>query len=291
MCPLCQDPAARVVRCGFFAKSSTRAEKIQRFLCRSCERRFSSQTGTLTYRERKPHLTQHTFRLLGEGVSRRGCARVLHVHRTTIARKLVRTGRKAKANLDAANQRGDIGEVVMFDEMETFEHSKCKPLSIAVAVDKVTRRVIAVEVASMPAKGRLAAIARKRYGFRPDQRRAALTRALSTVHNAAPRLREVHSDRCPRYQRLVRRHLPNARHVTSLSRRACVVGQGEMKRGGFDPLFSLNHTCAMFRDRVKTLSRRTWCTTKKASMLQHVLYLYAWLHNERLRTGSACVSV
>ncbi len=58
--------------------------------------------------------------------------------------------------------------------------------------------------------------------------------------------------------------------------------QGELKRGGFDPLFALNHTCAMFRDHLKRLSRRTWCTTKRASCLQDLLYVYAWFHNERL---------
>jgi hypothetical protein len=51
------------------------------------------------------------------------------------------------------------------------------------------------------------------------------------------------------------------------------VGQGELKRGGFDPLFSLNHTAAMFRDRLKRLSHRTWCTTKRPDRLQLLLDL------------------
>jgi hypothetical protein len=69
------------------------------------------------------------------------------------------------------------------------------------------------------------------------------------------------------------------------------VGQGELKRGGFDPLFSLNHTAAMFRDRLKRLSRRTWCTTKRPDRLQLLLDLYAWYHNELLAGAGRLVSV
>jgi hypothetical protein len=91
------------------------------------------------------------------------------------------------------------------------------------------------------------------------------------------------SDECPRYPPLVRAVVPWATHVTFKGRRGCVVGQGELKAGGFDPLFSLNHTCAMQRDKVKRLSRRTWCTTKKPERLQHLADLFAYFHTERLR--------
>ena len=55
-----------------------------------------------------------------------------------------------------------------------------------------------------------------------------------------------------------------------------------MKAGGFDPLFSLNHTCAMYRDNTKRLSRRTWCTTKIVPRLQCLLDIYTVFHNEWL---------
>jgi hypothetical protein len=57
------------------------------------------------------------------------------------------------------------------------------------------------------------------------------------------------------------------------------VGQGELKRGGFDLLFALNHSCAMVRDNLKRLSRRTWCTTKRPDRLQCLLNLYICAHN------------
>lgn len=57
------------------------------------------------------------------------------------------------------------------------------------------------------------------------------------------------------------------------------MGQGELKAGGFDPLFSLNHTCAMYRDNLTRMSRRTWCTTKGPDRLQSLVNLYVCAHN------------
>ena len=170
--------------------------------------------------------------------------------------------------------------VVQFDDMETFEHTKCNPVSITVAVEEDTRFIIAAEASQMPPKGRLVPIARRRYGYRRDKRKKALRKALQTVSAVGAENLLVKSDKCPRYPKAVRQWVPRAVHEVHKSRRGCVVGQGELKRGGFDPLFSLNHTCAMFRDNLKRLSRRTWCTTKKVDRLQCLLHLYTSYHNE-----------
>src|SRR5690606_13649897 len=170
-----------------------------------------------------------------------------------------------------------------FDEMETFEHTKCKPLSIAVAVEEGTRRIICAEVSQMPAKGRLAAIARRKYGYRRDDRAQGLKALCREIRRANPKVARVKSDECPRYPSIVRRYLKGVEHVTYKGLRGCVVGQGELKASGRDPLFALNHSCAMSRDNVKRLSRRTWCTTKRPDRLQSLLDLYIWHHNERRR--------
>ena len=40
--------------------------------------------------------------------------------------------------------------------METFEHTKLKPLTIPMAVEQGTRRILAVDVGKIAAKGHLA---------------------------------------------------------------------------------------------------------------------------------------
>ncbi len=57
---------------------------------------------------------------------------------------------------------------------------------------------------------------------------------------------------------------------------------GELKKVGFDPIFSLNHTYAMFRAHLSRLIRKTWNTTKKPDRLADHLAIYALIHNQRL---------
>jgi transposase-like protein len=297
MCPHCKAPRDKTAKYGFFNRITGHKPAVQRYICHVCKRTFSSQTGTLTFRERKPHLTQQVMRLTMEGLSMRACARSLSCTRETVARKLTRLGQRADALLQAQPIQGSTGpggheKTIIFDEMETFEHSKCKPVSIAIAVEEKTRRVVAVDVAVMPAKGKLAEISRKKYGKRADHRPAALKRLLSEVRRQHPGLKTLKSDESPRYPRAVREVFGvELCHLRYKGRRGCVVGQGELKRGGWDPLFSLNHTCAMFRDHLKRLSRRTWCTTKVVDRLAEHVSLYAWWHNQRLLQPSGVITM
>lgn len=209
----------------------------------------------------------------------RRAARLLRIHRITVARKLHFLAEEARRHMDLGLLPWKRLPGFEFDELETFEHSKCKPLSVALAVLPHHRKILGFEVAVMPAKGPLTELARRRYGFRPDRRGKAfdvLFQRLQPLMRKRPLLR---SDQNPRYPRYLARWFPKARHVPVAGRRGCVTGQGELKRGGFDPLFSLNHTFAMLRANVNRLVRKTWCTTKKAEALADHLAIYAHYHN------------
>ncbi len=93
----------------------------------------------------------------------------------------------------------------------------------------------------------------------------------------------IKSDSNPHYPGDVKELFPQATHVTYLGKRGAVTGQGELKKVKFDPLFSLNHTCAMFRANVSRLIRKTWCTTQNVDRLYAHLMIYAQYHNEKIR--------
>ena len=134
----------------------------------------------------------------------------------------------------------------------------------------------------MPANGPLASISRRKYGPRKDERPEAahaLFEGLSRVVHPEAR---IGTDQNPKYPSWIKPHFPGARHTTHKGRRGCIVGYGELKRIGFDPLFSLNHTAAMIRANVNRLLRRTWCTTKKPENLLARLYIYMRFHNTQL---------
>ena len=282
MCPYCQGEPVRVVKIGF-SKPRARdggVKRVQRFRCRRCRRDFSEGHGGLFFRDKRSGLYRPLLIALCSGVSQRRLALAAPMNRKTVARKMMKLAAFAD-QLAEVQQRTRAGKVetIVFDEMETFEHTKCKPLSIVVAVEEKSRRILAVEVAQMPAKGRLARVARARYGRRTDHRCQALNKVFQRLRSMAAPDVVFKSDLCPRYPEIVRRYFPAAPHSRFKGRRGCVVGQGELKRGGFDPLFALNHTCAMIRDNLKRLTRRTWCTTKRPHCLQAQLNLYRIFHN------------
>jgi hypothetical protein len=83
----------------------------------------------------------------------------------------------------------------------------------------------------------------------------------------------------------VKAHFPNCTHIDFLGQRGSTTGQGELKAVRFDPLFSLNHSCAMFRANMSRLIRKTWSTTKKMERLADHLAIYAVYHNQHLKNA------
>jgi hypothetical protein len=171
---------------------------------------------------------------------------------------------------------------VQFDDLETSEHTKCKPLSVVLAVEPKTRKILNFQVSQMPAKGPLARIAYKKYGKRTDERGMGWSRFFESMKPLVTETATWISDENPHYVTPLRIHHPRAIHRTVKGKRGCVTGQGELKRVVFDPLFSLNHTCAMLRANLNRLFRRTWCTTKNRRGLMDHLALYVSFHNQRL---------
>ena len=99
---------------------------------------------------------------------------------------------------------------IQFDELQTIEHTKCKPLSVAMAVSKNERKILGFKVLSMPATGHLAKISRKKYGSRPDHRKAGLTDLLNDLSRFLSPTITVSSDECSFYNGVVMQVFPKA---------------------------------------------------------------------------------
>lgn len=259
-----------------------KGKSVQRYLCKSCGTSFCEDISSDCYREKKPELRRSIFLLLNSGISQRRLSRLLGISRVTLVRKFIKLGVFAHLLSRQDLCQFSPAREIEFDDLETFCHTKCKPLSVSLAVESNSRRILGFRVSEMPAKGRLAALSRKRYGPRQDERserRGSLFKEIQAVvaENAL-----IRSDMNPHYAPDVKTYFPKATHDIFRGRRGCVVGQGELKRGGFDPLFSLNHTCAMMRANINRLFRRTWNTTKKKERLALHLSIYMLFHNRYL---------
>jgi hypothetical protein len=278
------DPSSgSVVRKGTYFRRSD-GQRISRYRCRSCGKSFSSGSFLPCYRQKKRKLNHKLQLLLVSGVSQRRAAILLRVNRKTVVRKFHFLAAQAQAGQQSWLSRLALTPVseVQFDDLETSEHTKCKPLSVALAVEPKSRKILGFQVSSMPAKGHLSRIAYRKYGPRQDQRSQGWHALFGNLKPIVSPTAVWLSDENPHYPRHLRAHHPGAQHRTTPGRRGCIAGQGELKKIGFDPLFSLNHTCAMLRANLNRLFRRTWCTTKTQQGLIDHLWIYMSYHNRRL---------
>lgn len=159
-----------VVRFGQFKRKGSRTP-IQRYLCRSCEMTFSDATTQFEFRQKKRKINLPLFELMVSNVSMRRAAQLIHIDQKTVARRFNYFAAVAELHHKEFLKNRPSSTAVQFDDMETSEHSKLKPLSIPLMVDEKEREILSYAVAQMPAKGKLASISRKKYGYRKDLRR------------------------------------------------------------------------------------------------------------------------
>jgi transposase-like protein len=283
-CPGCHAGNERIVRNGFYRRHSD-SRRIQRFRCKDCSREFSAATFSPFYRQKKRRINTRLIELLASTGSQRRAALMLKVNRKTIARRLpvlaeLARQRLARDLVARFEHRGCTD--IQFDDLITIEHTKCKPVSVTVVIDAGTRRLLGLAAAPIPASGPLAAISRAKYGIRPDRSRAMRNTLFEGLVRCIAANATFHTDEHRDYRAVIKRYFPEAKHVTHPSKRARSGGQGELKRIGYDPLFSINHTLAMLRANVNRLIRRTWCTSKRIDRLVDHLTIYAEYHNRVL---------
>jgi transposase-like protein len=268
---------------AFFRKSDSRY--VQRYRCQICGKQFSNATFSPEYFQKKRRLTHPLSLLLNSAVTQRRCAKILQVNLKTVVRRyryLAQQGRTSHEKWRVENYRDKKLEVIQFDDLETSEHTKCKPLSVSLAVDPETRKILSFHVSQMPAKGLLAPIALKKYGYRKDERPVGWNQMMSELVPFVSPTATWKSDQNPHYPKHLFRHHPYATHETTKGGRGSVSGQGELKKLGFDPLFALNHTCAMLRANLSRLVRKTWSNTKNRKGLIDHLSIYVPYHNQVL---------
>jgi transposase-like protein len=285
VCPNIQcKVSAPIFKDGHFWRKSD-SKKIQRYRCKICHTRFSKARFSMAYRQNKRRVNHPLAMLLASGISLRRVAILLKIDRRTVARKLIFMASVSRLKnqiflRNLSNSRKF--KRIQFDELQTIEHTKCKPLSVALAVCEKRRTILDFSVSSMPATGHLAAISRKKYGIRKDDRIAGLTQLMIKIQPIVISNAHFKSDLHPFYPPIVAQFFPRGSHHAVKGGRSCIAGQGELKKLFYDPLFSLNHTCAMLRANVNRLFRRTWCTTKKVEGLKNHLAIYVWIHNSLL---------
>ena len=260
-------------------KRSSDGQVIKRYFCKVCNKTYSAATLSPLKWQKKRHVNHPLMELLSSNVSLTAAARILRVNPKTVAKKLILLGSFCREKVQSELKNYNQVNAIQFDELQTIEHTKLKPLSVVVAVSKKERKILGFEVSRMPATGHLAKIAKKKYGKRPDERLRGMRDLFNGLCQQLNSNIAISSDECPFYNGVVKKYFPRANYTQYQGKKGCVSGQGELKKTAFDPIFTINHTFAMMRANISRLIRKTWNTTKKVERLIDHISIYAWMHN------------
>lgn len=263
----------------YFRKNDSR--KIQRFVCKTCNKKFSKATFSLEKNHKKRRVNYKIYTLLSSNFSMRRTAFILGINYKTVQRKVAYLSKKSKLRQEKLLKRMEKSKVtaMQFDDLITIEHTKMKPLSVTIAVDKKRRYILAAEVSRIPSSGLLADKSRRKYGVRRSEHEKGLRRVFEKMKGAIDQNAVIESDEHLAYPKYVRRYFSSAEYKRYKGGRGCIAGQGELKKLVFDPLFTLNHTCAMLRGNINRLIRKSWCTTKRVDMLQKHIDIFISYYN------------
>ena len=278
---------ARFYKYAGYFRTRYNHQPVPRYRCRECGKYFSSHTFRHTYRQTRPDLNRSIFELLCSGVTQRRIAKLLRCDRKTVARKLLFLSQYFGEMHFQEVRKGNLQFAqAQFDEMESFEHTRLKPLTIALAVSGNGEKILGAKVAPIVYKGRLAKLAFKKYGKREDkgaEARSSVLESVATCLAKAP-IAVVTSDAKPSY----RPAIGHAFGGKAVIHRAFANRQNQLRyathplrrRNVADPLFYLNHVSARIRHDLSRMMRKVWNTTKLARYLQAHLNLFMAYYNE-----------
>lgn len=279
---------------GFFF--TKKLGKNPRYQCKECGTTFSPQTFKTTYKEIRPELNEQIYKMYSSGVSLRRLGKVLGCNKNTVTRKFYKISDIAKTVHHRNIIKGFFDEKeiteIQLDEMETFENTKLKPVSIVLAVDSHFR-VLDFNTAKMKAKGKNAKKSRAIYGkikSEVDEKIRETLSKLKVLLNKNTDARIFKTDGKPSYNKQITDVFQEAKHLVYHSRKVIFPSNDKeetkleyseynTKKKPFDPLFAINHICSRIRNNLARLHRRTWANTKHIDKLKYNLYLFTAFNN------------
>ena len=270
------------VKDGYY-KTKHNYQKVPRYKCKHCGKTFSSNTFKDTYKQHKPELNNPIFNFYASNVSQNRLAVNLKCNVKTIVRKIKYLAYKARIIHEHKLNNGELKVgIVQFDEMETFEQTRMKPVAIAIAVESYwddekrvyrTGRIIDAIAAPMYYRGIMAKKAQEKYGDREDRGLGARVDVVESVKKAAnkPNIK-ILTDGKRSYGNLFTGIMPAIKHE--------IITRKQNSASEVDRMFSLNHTCARLRHDMSRMTRKSWVTTKSVDALQEHIDLYiAYFNN------------
>ena len=264
---------------------------LKRYLCKGCNRTFSRQSFRMDRWDKKPWLNPRVLEDLGSGLGLRETARRLKMGREALTQKSRKIAHHCKHLHRNMLGRIELGSGFMMDEAVTFEEDRgTNHLGFAVLIHTSSYMILGARAEPMAPQGKRSEerekkIAKKeaKEGKRRDQtKRAVIAVSLAMVdaikqRKDPPPTIVVKTDMKDTYHPILKavqkRRLPKVNLIHRTYK-----GDG-YKRDWMNPLFRINHTLALMRDRMSRLRRRSWLVSKRRRFLNLMTSVFLCFRN------------
>ena len=259
-CPHCQSENLR--KRGLH---KTKRGSTQKYQCKDCSKIFTKRTGTINYRKRKQHLRDQITNRYCEKQSLRGLARTMNASYPTIVKYFRENAELAREANKKRLGKGLVTSYVQFDQLETYEHSKKKPVGIQISIRPKTNEIISAKVGYIPVRAlSISKEYSKNWNVKARKSKHTLAMILETKKALNKNGATITCDK----ERSQVNLLKDFCHEDFIT---LAPSSAENKK--IDRIFR------RIRNDVSRLNRRTICTTKDITQLQNHLDLYTEYHN------------
>lgn len=239
----------------------TKRGSAQRYQCKACLKTFTDRTGSLNYRKRKQELRKKISQMYCERMSLRGISRTLGISINTVTKYFRESADRASIkNKKRIAQGGLVTRFMQFDQLETYEHTKRRPVGIQVSIRHKTGEIISAKAGFIPIR---ALTVSKAYSEKWNKRASKSSHVFEMLWESRKALDEtgalVSCDRDNKQVYLLKQLYTAPQLTLSPS-------SAENKR--------IDRVFRRMRQDISRLGRKTLSTTKRLKNLQRHLDLY-----------------
>ena len=259
-CPHCKSESLRKR-----GTHKTKRGKTQKYQCKDCKKIFTKRTGTPNYRKRKQHLRDQITRRYCEKQSLRGLSRTMNASYPTIVKYFRENAELARQANKKRLGKGLVTSYVQFDQLETYEHTKRKPVGIQISIRWKTGEIVSAKVGYISIR---ALSVSKEYSENWNVKARKSYHTLSMILDTKKALNKNASTITCDKEKSQLNLLQDFCHEDFIT---IAPSSAENKR--------IDRVFRRIRNDVSRLNRKTICTTKDINQLQNHLDLYTEYHN------------
>ena len=274
-CPTCQIEGNGIsFKRGYYYTKHNHDYWNPRYTCYNCGARFSSHSDRANKGQKKPEMNAEIFQWICSGLTMNQISENFKIHKRTIQRKIKWLSEQAIIVHQKALASNELKAAqVQLYEIEAYEHTPLKPLSVIVAINAKTSQILDMRVATRCAPERLLEASIAKYGKRIDTRMSVVADMVKSIAMVLDSDATVTCEAETVLATAIRSIL-NESVVVEV---AVSIDSSNVRKK--DPLFAVKALCNSLKTDIAVLGPRNMAALKSAETLQDLLNIYIAFNN------------